>query len=244
MSNIFVDEIKNEFEMSLVGEIKNFIGLQIQQMNNGIFITQSKYVKEVLKTFGTSDYKPIGTPMVAGCKLSKEDESKFVDEKDYRSMIRKLHYVVHSRLDIAHAIGKFTRLQKNPEETHLIAMKRIFRYLKGTVDYGLWYPYGGNFDLKLYTDVDWVGNVDDQKSTIDGAFFLGGRLVSWHSKKESCTSQSTAKAEYVVAYMNCTQDIWMRHILEGFKMKISETIKILCDNTSAINNSKNLGLHT
>ncbi|GLJ06696.1 hypothetical protein SUGI_0045460 [Cryptomeria japonica] len=109
MSNNFADEMKNEFEMSLVGEIKNFIGLQIQQMKNGIFVKQYKYVKEVLKTFGMSDYKPVGTPMVIGCKLSREDESKSIDEKEYMSMIGKLHYVVHSRPDIAHAIGIVAR---------------------------------------------------------------------------------------------------------------------------------------
>lgn len=97
--------------------------------------------------------------------------------------------------------------------------------------------------MKAYTDVDWAGNVDDRKSTTDGVFFLGGRLVSWSSKKQSCTSQYTIEAKYVVAYMNCTQAIWMRHILEGFKMKISKPIKILCDNTSAISISKNHVLH-
>lgn len=125
-----------------------------------------------------------------------------------------------------------------------MATKRIFRYLKGTIDYGLWYPYEGNFDLKAYTDADWAGNIDDQKSTTGGAFFLGGRLVSWNSKKKSCTSKSTVEAEYVAAYMNCTQAMWMRNILEGLKMQISEPIKILCDNTSAINISKNPVLHT
>lgn len=96
--------------------------------------------------------------------------------------------------------------------------------------------------MKVYIDADWAGNVDDQKSTIGGAFFLGRRLVSC-SKKQSCTSQSTTEAEYVAVYMNCTQAIWMRHILEGFNMKISEPINILCDNTSAINISKNPVLH-
>lgn len=161
-------------------------------------------MKEVLKPFGKSDCKPIGTPMVIGCKLSKEDESKSIDEKEYGSMIGKIHYVVHSRPNIAHVVGIVARFQKNPKKAHLIETKRIFRYLKGIVDYRLWYPYGGNFDLKAYTNVDWAGNVDEQKRTIGGAFFLGGRIVSWSSKKKSCTSQSTTEAEYVAAYMNCT----------------------------------------
>lgn len=94
----------------------------------------------------------------------------------------------------------------------MVSVKRIFGYLKGIVDYGLWYPYRGNFSLKVFTDADCAGNVDDWKSTTGGAFLLGGRLVSWTSKKKTCVSQSTAEAEYVAASMNCTQAIWMRHV--------------------------------
>lgn len=150
------------------------------------------------------DSKPVGTLMVTDCKLSKEDDSVLVDEKEYRSMIGKLYYVVHSRLDIAHAVGITARFQKSPRESHLVAVKWILRYLKGTIDYGLWCPYSKDFNLKVFTYADWASNVDNQKSTTGGAFFLGGRLVSWMSKKQSCISQSTAEVEYVVAFMNCT----------------------------------------
>lgn len=109
-------------------------------MKSGIFITHSKYVKEVLKIFGMCDYKPVGTPMVTGCKLSKEDDVTSIDEKNYISMIGKLHYVVHIRPNIAHAVGLVARFQKNPKETHLIETKMIFKYLKGTIEYGLQYP--------------------------------------------------------------------------------------------------------
>lgn len=239
MSHEFADEMKKEFEMSLIGEIKFFIGLQIQQMKDGIFITQSKYVKEVLKTFVMEDRKLVGTSMVTSCKLSKEDDSVLVNEKEYRSMIGKLHYVVHSRPDIAHAVGITARFQKSPRESHLIAVKQILRYLKGAIDYGLWYPYSKDFNLKVFTNGDWAGNVDDRKSTTSGAFFLGGRLVSWMRKKLSCISQSTVEVEYVAAFMNCTQTIWMKHVLNGFKVPISKPVSIFCDNTSAINISKN-----
>ncbi|GLJ12937.1 hypothetical protein SUGI_0200990 [Cryptomeria japonica] len=101
------------------------------------------------------------------------------------------------------------------EQLHTHLMKEMkywsVRYLKGIVDYGLWYLYGGNFDLKAYIDADWAGNIDDQKSTTSGTFFVGGRLVSWRSKKMSHTSQSTVEGEYVAAYMNCTQAMWMRN---------------------------------
>ena len=116
--------------------------------------------------------------------------------------------------------------------------------MKGTKDYGLWYKLGGNLDLKVFTDADWAGNIDDRKSTSGGAFFLGKRLVSWTSKKQYCTSQSTTKAKYVAAAVNCSNIVWFKQLLEGMKVEIKEPVVMLCDNTSAINISKNLVMHS
>ena len=109
-------------------------------------------------------------------------------------MIGKLQYVVHTRPDIALTVGIVARFLAKPRENHMMIVKRILRYLKGTKDYGLWYKLGENLDLKVFTDADWAGNIDDRKSTSGGAFFLDKRLVSWTSKKQNCTSQSTTKA--------------------------------------------------
>ena len=125
-------------------------------------------------------------------------------------MFGKLQYVVHIRPDIALAVGTMARFSAKPRENHMMAIKRILRYLKGTEDYGLWYKLGGNMDLKVFIDVDWTGNLDDRKSTSSGAFFLGKRLVSWTSKKKNYTSQSTTEAEYVVAVVNCSNIVWFK----------------------------------
>ena len=124
------------------------------------------------------DCNPVGTPMCTGLKLTKDDESKEVDRTLYRSMIEKLQYVVHTRSDIALAVGIVARFSTKPKENHMMAVKRILRYLKGTEDYGLWCKLGGNLDLKVFTDADWARNIDDRKSTSGGALFLGKRLVS------------------------------------------------------------------
>lgn len=137
----------------------------------------------MLKTFGMEDSKLVGTPMVTWCKLTKDDESTEVSQTLYRSMIGKMMYVVHSRPDIAHAVGIVARFFSNHKESHIVVVKRILRYLKKTKDYGLWYSKEGNFELWVYIDVDWARNIDDQKSRIGGAFFLGERLVTWISKK-------------------------------------------------------------
>jgi hypothetical protein len=180
---IFSQEMSKEFEMSMFGEIKFFVSLQIQQKKDGIYIAQSKYIKEILKKFGMEDSRPVGTPMSTRHKLSKNDDSKEVDQTTYRSMIGKLQYVVHTRPDIALAVGMVAMFVANPKENHMMEIKRIMRYLKGTEYYGLWYKKGSNLDLKAFTNADWAGSVDDRKNTSGGAFFLGKRLVSWTSKK-------------------------------------------------------------
>jgi hypothetical protein len=131
--------------------------------------------------------------MITGCKLSKDDESPEENQTLYRSMIGNLLYVTTSRPDIMQAVGLVARFQSTPKETHVQAVKRIFRYLKGTLDFGLWYSRSKDFTLTTYTDADWVGSIDDKKSTSGGAFFLGNCLVSWLSKKQTSISLSTTK---------------------------------------------------
>ena len=140
------------------------------------------------------DSKPFGTPMCTRLKFTKDDDSKEVDQTLYRSMIGKLQYVVHTRPYITLAVGIVARFLAKLRENHMMAIKRILRYLKDIEDYSLWYKLGGNLDLKVFTDADWAGNLDEKKNTSGGAFFLGKRLVSWTSKKQNCTSQSMAEA--------------------------------------------------
>ena len=176
------------------------------------------------------DSKPVGTPMCARLKLTKYDDSKEVDQTLYRSMIGKLQYVVHTRLDIALAVGIVARFLAKSKENHMMAIKRILRYLKGTKDYGLWYKLGGNIDLRVFIDADWIGNLDDRKSTSGGAFFLGKRLVSWTRKKQKCTSQSIVEVEYVAALVNCSNIVWFKQLMVGMKIEIKDPVVIYCDN--------------
>jgi hypothetical protein len=143
--------------------------------------------------------------MTFGCKLSKEDESKAVDPKHYRSMIGSLLYVIASRPDVKQAVGMVSRFQETLKERRVQAIKIIFRYLKGTIDLGLWYPSKDSFTLKAYSDADWEGSVDERKSTSGGEFFLGESLVAWISKKQSSISLSSTESEYIATTESCTQ---------------------------------------
>ena len=121
----FSSEMKKEFEMSMLGELTFFLGLQVHQTNEGIFISQTKYIKDMLKKFKMEDSKPVGTPMVTSCKLSKDDESLEVDHAMFRSMINSLLYVTATKPDVMQAVGLVARFQSAPKETHVTVLKRI-----------------------------------------------------------------------------------------------------------------------
>jgi len=244
MSQNFALAMQKEFEMSLLGELTYFLDLQVQQNKDGIFLSQTKYLKEIMKKYGMEDLKPVCTPMVTGCSLNTNDDLAVVHQPTYRSMIGSLLYLTGTRPNIMHVVGIVGRFQENLKEAHLQAVKRIFKYLQGTQNYGLWYPRDTDLTLHAYTDADWAGSMDDRKSTSGGAFFMGSRLVSWFSKKQSSISLSTAKEEYVAAASCCTQLLWMMQILQDFKTNCTQTISILCDNTSAISVSKNPVMHS
>lgn len=243
MSQSFASVMQKEFEMSLLGELTYFLGLQIQQ-KGGIFLSQTKYLKQILKKYGMEDAKPVCTPMVTGCSLSENHELATVHQPTYRSMIGSLLYLTGTRRDITDAVGIDGIFQANAKETHLQAVKRIFKYLQGTQNYGLWYPRDTNLTLHAYTDEDWAGSVDDRKSTSGGAFFMCSRLVSWFSKKQSLIALSTTEAEYVATASCCTQLLWMMQTFQDFQITCIPPLSILCDNTSAINISKNPVMHS
>ncbi|XP_057843998.2 secreted RxLR effector protein 161-like [Cryptomeria japonica] len=185
----------------------------------------------------------VSTPMVTGCKLSKVDETPDADQTMYRSMIGSLLYLTSSRPDLMQAICMVSRFQSAPKQFHFTVIQRIFKYINGTLDFGLLYPRNDNFTLLAYTDANWAGCVDDKKLTNGAAFFLGDSLVTWDNKKQDCTSLSTTKVEYVATTSCCTQLLWMAQTLLDMGIIVDKPLTIFCDNTSAISLSKNLVMH-
>ncbi|GJT96496.1 retrovirus-related pol polyprotein from transposon TNT 1-94 [Tanacetum coccineum] len=188
-----------KFQMSSMGELTFFLGLQVTKKDDGIFISQDKYVDEILKKFGFSTVKIASTPMETSKPLLKDAEAEDVDVHLYRSMIGSLMYLTSLRSDIMFAVCACARFLATPKVLHLYAVKRIFRYLKGQPILGLWYPKDSPFDLEAYSDSDYAGASLDKKSTIGGCQFLGSRLISWQCKKQTVVGNSTTKAEYVFA---------------------------------------------
>ncbi|GJT63180.1 putative ribonuclease H-like domain-containing protein, partial [Tanacetum coccineum] len=198
----FEKMMHKKFQMSSMGELTFFLGLQVKQKEDRFFISQDKYVTEILKKFGFSDVKTSSTPMETHKPLLKDADGKDVDEYLYRSMIGSLMYLASSRPDIMFAVCACARFQVNPKVSHLHAVKRIFRYLKDQPKLGLWYPKDSLFDLVAYTDNDYTGASLDRKSTTRGCQFLGCRLISWQCKKQTVVANSTTEAEYIAA-SNC-----------------------------------------
>ncbi|GJX52452.1 putative ribonuclease H-like domain-containing protein [Tanacetum coccineum] len=177
---LFIKRVKGDIllvQMSSMGELRFFLGLQVTQKDNGIFISQDKYVDEILKKFGVSTMKTTSTPMETSKPLLKDAEAKDVDVHLYRSMIGSLMYLTASRPDIMFVVCACARFQVTPKVSHLHAVKRIFRYLKGQPKLGLWYPKDSPFNLEAYTDSDYAGASLDMKSTTGGCQFLRRRLI-------------------------------------------------------------------
>jgi hypothetical protein len=159
-------------------------------------------------------------------------------------MIGSLLYIAASCPDIMQVVGIVGCYQSVPKQSHIVVVTRIFKYLKGTINYGLWYPRNQNYQLTAYSDVDWENCVDERKSTSGGAFFLGDSLVAWLSKNQGSISLSTTEAEYIVAATCCTQILWMIQTLADLKVTYTDPISLHYDNTSAISLSKNPILHS
>nr|GEV60214.1 copia protein [Tanacetum cinerariifolium] len=219
MCDEFAKIMHDEFEMSMMDELNFFLELQIKQMEDGIFFNQSKYIKKMLKKFGLEVSKPMKTPMSSDTKLIKDEECESVDSTKYRGMIEA------------------------PKTSHLEAVKRIFRYIKGTTHLRLWYPKGTGIETVVYADSDHTGYYVDRKSTSGICTLVGCCLTSWFSKKQTALAISTTEAEYVSARKACQQALWMKQALIDYDVRLDD-VPIMCDSKGAIDLSKNSMQHS
>ncbi|GJT39087.1 putative ribonuclease H-like domain-containing protein [Tanacetum coccineum] len=240
----FEQIMHKRFQMSSKGELTFFLGLQVKKKDDGIFISQDKYVADILKKFDFSLVKTASTLMEPNKALIKDAEVEDVDVHLYRSMIGSLMYLTAFRPDIMFAVCACARLQVTPKVSHLHAVKRIFRYLKGHPKLGFWYPRDSPFDLEAFFDSDYMGASLDKKSTTRGCQFLGKRLISWQCKKQTIVANSTTEAKYVAAANCCgqnpvfhskTKHIEIRHhfIKDSYEKRLIQVIKIHTDHNVA-----------
>ncbi|KAI3503858.1 hypothetical protein L1887_32314 [Cichorium endivia] len=243
LSKDFETLMKSKFQISMTGKINFFLGLQVKQTSEDIFINQEKYTRSLLEKFGMENCSNAKVPMVAGTRLTPSLDKPAVDQKVYKSMIGSLLYLTASCPDIMFLVCNCARYQENPREPHLAAVKTIFRYLHRTPSLGLWYPANSGFFLQAYSDADLGGCALDRKSTSGGCQFLDGKLISWQSKKQTCVSMPTAEAEYIAAAACTSQMICVQSQLRDYAIHMRR-IPLFCDSQSAIRISHNPVQHS
>ncbi|CAL5325451.1 unnamed protein product [Camellia sinensis] len=240
----FKREMMKKYEMSDLGLLHHFLGIEIHQNNGGVFICQKKYAQTLLEKFQMKNCKSVATPLIVNEKLSKEDGSKEAEASCYRSLVGSLLYLTATRPDIMYATSLLSRFMHSPSQIHFGVAKRVLRYIQGTLDYGIFYEKFLDAKLIGFCDIDWAGCVDDMRSTSGYAFSLGSGVISWSSKKQQIVAQSSAEAEYISASLATTQAIWLRRFLDDFGEKQGEATPIMCDNKSAIAMAKNPVYHS
>jgi len=239
----FKSELRSTFEMSDMGMLHHYLGIQFIQREKGIFMLQSKYVQRLLERFKFQDCKPISTPMEPGLKLTEHDGSESFDAILYCQAVGCLIYLCNTRPDIQYAVSQVSRYMHSPHMLHWQAVKRVFRYLQGTKSYGLIFPRGGDLHLNAYNDSDWAGDFDTRQSTSGNCFFLGHSCISWLSKKQSTVATSSCQAEYRAAFTTTVECVWLRRLLADLLLVLEEPTPILTDSQSAIAVARNPVFH-
>ncbi|KAL9999278.1 putative RNA-directed DNA polymerase [Helianthus debilis subsp. tardiflorus] len=224
---------------SLCRFLQFFLGLEIKQTKDGIFINQEKYALNLLNKFQMKDCKIEAVPMSPYEKFQVDDGEDKVNETVYRSLIGGLIYLTHTRPDLAYSVAMLSRFMQAPSKHHLGAARKVLRYVAGTYNFWLWYERNEEFKLVGFTDSDWAGSLDDRKSVSANVFMLGKGAVSWCSKKQSTVALSSTEAEYISATGGACQAIWLRRILQELGLNQGQGTQIFCDSKSAIDLSRN-----
>ncbi|XP_058724364.1 phospholipid-transporting ATPase 2-like isoform X1 [Vicia villosa] len=230
--------LAKEFEIKALGKLKYFLGIEVAHSRKGIFISQQKYIADLLKETGKTACKPASVPMDPNLKLGNTEDVA-VDKEMYQRLVGRLIYLSHTRPDIAYAVSMVSQFMHCPKEIHLQAVHRIMQYLKGTPGRGILFKRNGNTTLEAYTDADYAGSIVDRRSTTGYCTFLGGNLVTWRSKKQNVVARSSAEAEFRAMAQGICELLWLKIILEDLKIKWEGPMKLYCDNKSAISIAHN-----
>eukprot|EP00257_Ricinus_communis_P019758 XP_015578840.1 uncharacterized protein LOC107261772 [Ricinus communis] len=210
----FKKNMLNESDMSDLGLMGFFLGIEVMQLPVGIFISQKRYALEILDRFKMKDCNPVSTPTEFGIKLMKNDGGRKINATLYKQIVGSLMYLTSIRPDIMRGVSLISRYMENPINNHLLAAKRIFRYLKGTTNHGILYKSGAKENLFSFSNSDYAGDIDDRKSTSGSVFMMSCGAVSWSLRKQQIVTLSSTEAEFVAAASCSCQAIWLRRFLE------------------------------
>ena len=239
----FKDAMSGEFEMTDLGLLTYYLGIEVKQSIQGIMIKQEAYARRILEETEMDSCNSVYVPMEFGLHLSKAMDETEINASEYRRRIGCLRYLMHTRPDMGFSVGILSRFMQSPRESHGKALKQVLRYLKGTLGYGLMFKHGGSQGLIGYSDSSHNTDPDDGRSTTGHLFCFGDTPISWCSQKQDVVALSSCEAEYMAATEAAKQAIWLQELMtEITGRKLGRTL-IRVDNKSAIALAKNPVLH-
>ena len=242
--NNFKTEMSSRFDMSDLGKLSYYLGIEVIQQNEGIVLNQRRYALKILEEAGMEDCNMVHTPMVNGLQLSKSEHEKEVDATAFRKNVGCFRYLLHTRPDLSYSVGVLSRYMQSPRESHAAAMKQCLRYLKGTTTLGLTFKRCTSIPrLVGYSDSSHNVDQDDGKSTAGHIFYLGESPISWCSQKQETVALSSCEAEFMGGTEAAKQAIWLQDVLSEITGTACEKVVIRLDNKSAIALTKNPVFH-
>ncbi|KAG7558463.1 Zinc finger CCHC-type [Arabidopsis thaliana x Arabidopsis arenosa] len=240
----FKEEMSSKFEMSDLGKLTYYLGIEVIQHSDGIALSQNRYALKILEEAGMKECNSVRIPMDTGFKASKSEQEKEVDATIYRKNVGCLRYLLHTRPDLSYCVGILSRYMQSPRESHAAAMKQCLRYLKGTTTLGIMFSRSKEVPrLVGYSDSSHNVDPDDGRSTMGHIFYLGNSPISWCSQKQNVVALSSCEAEFMAGTEAAKQAIWLQDLLSEIAGTPSEKVTILIDNQSAIALTKNPVLH-
>ncbi|KAL5804478.1 hypothetical protein ACOSQ3_031278 [Xanthoceras sorbifolium] len=234
--------LATEFEMKDLGVLRYFLGIEVARSKHGIFLSQRKYVLDLLTETGMLASKPTDTPMDQNhklCECPDHPDRTPANKERYQRLVGKLIYLSHTRPDIAYAVSVVSQFMHAPTESHMDAVLRILRYLKGAPGRGLMFSKNEHLDIEGYTDADWAGNASDRRSTSGYFTFVGGNLVTWRSKKQTVVSRSSAEAEFRGIAQGITELLWLKNLLSDLRFHQRDCMRLYCDNKASVQIANN-----
>ncbi|GKB80073.1 ribonuclease H-like domain, reverse transcriptase, RNA-dependent DNA polymerase [Tanacetum coccineum] len=241
--DLFKAQMEEKFEMSDLGLLAYYLGIEVTQTNGDISIKQSAYANKILKEAGMIDCNETLIPMDPGTRLTKNLEGTMVNPTDYRSLIGCLRYLLHTRPDLSYSIGLLSRFMQEPREQHMKAIRQVLRYVKGTKDYGITYTHNEDNKIHGYSDSSYGVNTQEGKGTTGIIFYYGESPISWSTQKQATVALSSCESEFIAATAAATPALWLKRLLSKLTHTQEEKITIQVDNKSAIELMKNPVFH-
>nr|XP_043615796.1 uncharacterized protein LOC122587696 [Erigeron canadensis] len=229
----FVPSIASRFSVKDLGYPSQFLGVELIPTTNGLFLSQSRHIHDLLSLHRMDGAKSVNTPLCSSQVLTLEDGTPKVDSTPYRKLVGSLQYLAFTRPDISFAVNKLSQFMHQPTQTHWQALKRLLRYLKGTIYHGLFLKKSSPFELTAFSDSDWGGVSTAGRSTTAYLIYLGGNIISWKSARQKSVSRSSTEAEYKALANAAAELAWVENLLKDLGVSVNVPPRLFCDNTGA-----------